>query len=777
MMKLKTENLGSAEIREDKPRSDTLGKVTGKTAYTEDLPSPHGMVYGAMLCSPHAHARIRSIDTSKTCRLPGVLGVLDRDHLDGVHPVRELPRNLWKLPDDQPFLAIDKVRFEGEIVAAVAAEDLRTARMAAQTIEVEYEILPPLFDPAKALDLDAPILHESKGTNLVLEDHLSWGDVEQGFKEADVVFEDTYTSPFMFHHPMEPVGVGIAQFANDEMTIWTPTSSPFVNGQEVAKFFGLDPDQVRIRVPPIGGHFGSKAITNSMLAALILSRKTGRPVKLVPTISESFRMNARHAMIYRAKVGVKRDGTLTALDVQLLSDTGAYTTAAQIATHNMVVGSRGAYRIPHLRVHARCVYTNKVPAGHTRATGQVQSTWGVECVMDDAARRLGMDPLDFKKKNVLHRSELVAENTLPLDTDYFELIDKAIGAIQWDGRPQAKSKIGVLTARSRRLVRGKGASVSLRPGGGVTGGDRTYAMVTMDTSGKVKVQHNAPDPGQGTHNLFGIIVSKALGIPQSDVQVSPADTVWKLPFSGVIAQQTTVQMGNAVKNACDNLTREVIGVACQAKGGSPKEWRLIDGRLCRAEASFSFSDVLQPMGEAGSIKSIGFYSPPPRKGKSPYGGVTHWSPGAAAAEVEVDRETGEFRVLQFAVVVDAGRALHYRSAQSQMLGGAVMGVGHALFEEEIYEEGQLLNGDPFQYRLPLMVDIPPAFHALMVENGDGPGPFGSKGMSQTSIVTVAPAIANAICDALGVRVRSLPITPEKILHAMGKLNPAVPNTK
>lgn len=758
-----------AESREEKPRSDTLGKVTGKTAYTEDLPNLHGLVYAAMLSSPHAHARIRSIDASKALRTPGVLAVLDRDNLEGIHPVRELPRNLWKLPDDQPFMAIDKVRFEGEIVAAVAAQDLRTARSAVESIEVEYEILPPLFDAAKALAPEAPILHESKGTNLVLEDSLAWGDVERGFKEADHIFEDAYASPFMFHHPMEPIGVGIAHFANDEITIWTPTSSPSPNGQEVAKFFGLDPDQVRIRVPPIGGHFGSKAITNSMLAALILSRRTGRPVKLVPTIGESFRMNARHAMVYKARIGVKKDGTLTALDVEILSDTGAYTTAAQIATHNMVVGSRGAYRIPHFRVRARCVYTNKVPAGHTRATGQVQSTWGVECAMDDVARKIGMDPFDFKRKNVLQRAELVAENTLPLDTDYFELIDKAVGAIHWDGRATPKSRADAAPARAPRLARGKGLSVSLRPGGGVTGGDRTYAMVTMDTQGVVKVQHNAPDPGQGTHNLFGIIVSKALGIPQSQVQVCPADTVWKLPFSGVIAQQTTVQMGNAVKNACDNLKQELIGIACQTKGGRPEEWRLVEGRLCLAEASFSFAEVLQTMGEGGSVKSIGFYSPPPRKGRSPYGGVTHWSPGAAAAEVEVDRETGAFRVLQFAVVVDAGRALHHRSARSQMLGGAIMGVGHALFEEEIYEEGQLQNGDPFQYRLPLMADIPQAFHGLMVENGDGPGPFGSKGMSQTSIVTVAPAIANAIADALGIRVPSLPITPEKILRALGKL--------
>lgn len=762
-------NLEASESQEEKPRIDTFWKVTGKAAYTEDLPDLPGMVYGAMLLSPHAHARIRSIDSSKARRIPGVLGVLDRENLEGLNPVRPLQRHLWKLPDDQPFVAIDKVRFEGEVVAALAAEDLRTARRAVEFIAVEYEPLPPLFDAAKALEPGAPLLHESKGTNLVLEDKWLWGDIEQGFKEADHIFEETYTSPFMYHYPMEHIGVGIGQFANGEITIWTPTSSPFANNQEVAKFFGLDPDRVRIRVPYIGGHFGSKGITNSMLAALILSQRSGRPVKLVPSIEESFRQNARHAMVYKAKVGVKASGALTAIDVELLSDTGAYTTAAAVATHNMVVGSRGAYRIPHFRSHARCVYTNKVPAGHTRATGQVQSTWGIESTMDNVAHKIGMEPFEFRKKNVLGREELVAQGTLPLDTNYFELMDKAIGAIHWDGHSTPRRQTEADSAAAPRLVRGKGLSVSLRPGGGVTGGERTYAMVTLDSQGAVKVQHNAPDPGQGTHNLFSIIVSKALGIPQSQVQVTPADTVLKLPFSGVIAQQTTVQMGNAVKNACDNLKQELIGVACQTKGGKPEEWQVVDGRLCLAEVSFSFADVIRPMGEGATLKSIGFYSPPPRKEGSAYGGVSHWSPGAAAAEVEVDRETGEFRVLEFSVVVDAGRALHYRSAKSQMEGGAIMGFGHALFEEEIYDEGQLQNGDPFQYRLPLMPDIPRAFTALMVENGDGPGPFGSKGMSQTSIVTVAPAIANAICDALGVRVRSLPITPEKILTALGKL--------
>lgn len=755
----------SADNWADQPRIDSLEKVTGQAKYVEDLPDLPGMAFGANLLSPYSHARILAIDSSKAERLPGVLAVLHRERLEGLDSM--LPAHsheIFKLSSDQPFIATDKVRFDGELVAQVVAEDFRTARRAAELIEIEYEPLPPVLDAEEALAPGAPLLHEARGTNLLLEDKLEWGDVKKGFQEAERIFEESYTSPSMFHHPMENVGSCIAQFIGGEIALWAPTASPFRDAQEIGQIFGLDPDQVRVRVPYVGGGFGSKILTGSMLAALFLSRKIGRPVKLCSSAEESFRHTARHAMVYKAKIGVKSDGILTALDVELLVDTGAYTTGAATVTHNAVISAWGCYRLPHFRCYARCAYTNRVPASHTRATGKVQTTWGVECAMDSAARQLGMEPIDFRVKNVLSRGEFVAKETPNMDTDYLELMRRATAAIQWDGRA---SKRVTGRAASSRLARGRGLVLSLRHGS--QGGGRAYAMVSLDSRGILKIMHNAPEIGQGTHNLMSVVASRVLGIPQGQIQVGQPDTHIDLPFAGVSAQRTTVQMGRAVENGCEKLKQELVALACQTKGGSPEEWRVAEGRLWRAENGFSFGEIVRTLGERSALKCIGFHSAPRTNKGSAFGGVDHWAPSAAAAEVEVDCETGEIRVTQFSVVADAGKALHYPSAKAQVDGGVVMGFGHALFEEMIYQEGQILNADPFQYRLPVMQEIPESFHSSMLENHDGPGPFGSKGMSQTSIVTVAPAIGNAIYDAVGVRMRSLPITPEKILKALGKL--------
>ena len=759
------ENLKSKIGNQESPRIDLQAKVTGAAKYLDDLPDLPGMAYGATLLSPYSHARIRAIDSSKAERLPGVLGVLHRDRLDGLNPLLPAHRHeLFNLKPDQPFVATDKVRFDGELVAIVAAEDMRTAKHAVELIEIDYEPLPPVFDASEALAPGAPVLHESRGTNLLLEDKLEWGDVKQGFKEAERIFEEVYTSPAMFHHPMEPIGGCVAQFVNDEINLWAPTTSPFRDSGEIGHFFGLDAEKVRVRVPYVGGGFGAKIITSAIYGALFLSRRIERPLRLAPSAEESFRQNSRHAMVYKAKIGVKSDGTLAALEVDLAVDTGAYTTGATTVTHNAVISAWGCYRIPHLSIHARCAYTNKVPASHTRATGKVQTTWGIECAIDSVARQIGMDPLEFRKKNAFRRGEFVAKGTPAMDTDYGELMAEATTAIEWDGRSAAPND----TPASRTgVARGRGMALSLRHGS--QGGGRAYAMATVDARGVVKIHHNTPEIGQGTHNLINVVAARTLGIPQSEVRVGQPDTAMQLPFGGVSAQRTTMQMGKAVENACENLKQELIRLASQAKGGKPEEWQVQEGRLLRAERSFTFSEIVRTLGGTAVLKSIGSHSPPPTVRESAFSGMDHWAPSAAAAEVEVDCETGELHVLRFAVIADAGKAIHYPSAKAQVEGGAVMGFGHALFEEVVYQDGQMMNGHTSQYRLPVMGDIPADLYASMVENEDGPGPFGSKGMSQTSIVTVAPAIGNAIYDAIGVRVRSLPITPEKILRGMGKL--------
>jgi CO/xanthine dehydrogenase Mo-binding subunit len=755
------------DIPPGQPRIDLRDKVTGRAQYVEDLLDLPSMAFGAALLSPYSHARILSIDSSEAEKCPGVLAVLHRERLDGLNPMLTVPRHEhFKLHDDQTFIAVDKVRFDGELVAAVVAEDLRSARQAVERIRVEYDPLPAVFDAAEALAPNAPILHEDRGTNLLLEDKLEWGNVEEGLRLADYVFEEVYTSPSMFHHPMECIGGCIVRFVNGEIDLWAPTSSPFRDAIEIAHFFKIDPEKVRLRTPYIGGGFGSKILTSGMIAAIFLSRKIARPVRIVPLAEESFRQNSRHAEVYKAKVGVRADGILTALDVDLLVDTGAYTTGGATATHNSVISAWGCYRIPHLRIIGRCAYTNKVPAGHTRATGKVQTTWGIECAMDSVARQMGIDPFEFRKKNVLLRDEFVAKGTPLMDTDYTDLMDQALAGVGWNGvsnRDPAKSAAASVSP----WVRGRGMALSLRHGS--QGGGRAYAIITLDTQGLVTIQHNAPEIGQGTHNVMSVVASQTLGIPQSQIRVRQPDTAVNLPFTGVSAQRTTMQMGKAVQNASETLKREILALAAQVKGGAPEEWQFLDGRLYRAENGFSLVEILRALGGNAVLKCVGYNDAKPVQKDSAFSGMDHWAPSAAAIELEVNRETGELRILQYAVVADAGKALHYPSAKAQVEGGAVMGFGHALFEEIIYQDGQMQNGDPFQYRLPVMKDIPEAFHASMLEKQDGPGPFGSKGMSQTSIVTVAPAIGNALCDALGIRLRSLPMSPEKILRSMAKL--------
>jgi len=754
------------EIQGAAPRIDLKDKVTGRAQYVEDLPDLPNTIYGAPLLSSYSHAKILSIDSAEALKMPGVLGIVDRDHLDGVNPrLKVAPHEHFKLIDDQDFVAIDKVRYDGDHVALIVAEDLHTAERAVEKIHVEYEPLPSVFDAGEALAAGAPILHEERGSNLLLEDSLIWGDVDEGFRQAERVFEETFSSPSMFHHPMEPVGGCLVHYMNGEVNMWLPTSSPMRDAAEFAHFLGLEPDKVRLRVPYVGGGFGSKIPTTANFAALLASRRLGRPVRLVPSAAYSFRQNSRHAEVFKAKVGVKADGTITALDVDLLVDTGAYTTGGATAAHNSVISAWGCYRIPNLRIKGRCVYTNKVPAGHTRATGKVQTTWGIECMMDGVARQLGMDPYEFRKKNALMRGDFVCKGTPRMDTDYLDLMAEAIAGIGWDGKSNLTPSMD--STNGSRWARGRGMALSLRHGS--QGGGRAYAMVTMDARGVVTIQHNAPEIGQGTHNLFSVIAAQTLSLRQEQVRVRTPDTAVSLPFAGVSAQRTTMQMGNAVHNACNDLKRDLLGIAAQAKGGKAEEWQLIQGRLCWGETSFAIADIIRLIGGGVVLKAVGYHSVPPMVKDSAFAGMDHWAPSGAAVDLEVNRDSGELRILGYAVIADAGKAIHYPSAKSQVDGGAVMGFGHALFEETIYQEGQFQNGDPFQYRLPVMEDIPQNFYSSMLEKGDGPGPFGSKSMAQTSIVTVGPAIGNAIYDALGVRIRSLPITPEKILRAMGKL--------
>lgn len=767
---------------EDAERIDLRDKVTGRAVYIDDLPDPPGTVHAVPLHSIHSHARIVSIDSSRAQALPGVLGVLDRNNLDGLNPhvrVGEYAGRTGEfgLTAHQHFLTVDKARFDGDLVAMVAATDRRTAQRAAELIEIDYEPLPALFTVNEALAPGAPLIHEDLPGNVACEDSFEWGEVDEALAKADRVIEMTFDTANAYHHPMEPVGSCLAIWSPDDVVLWLPTNKPFNPMVQVAELFGIDRATVRVRVPEIGGAFGAKQQHPVTMGAIALSRRLGRPVRVMATEEQSFRSTARHAASWTGRVGVRHDGTLVGLDVRILADTGAYFTGARLVTRNMCISSWGCYRLPSFRVRATTAYTNKVPAASFRATGKTQTTFAIECLMDHAAREVGLSPLAFRERNVLKRGEYVADawlvkgheyeaDTPPMDMDFDDMMKKVTTAIGWDGKPASPRPPGATK------VRGRGMALSLRHG--AQGGGRAYAMASIDGHGQVRISHAAPDLGEGAFNMIAVVAAHAMGIPVERVTVEWPDTAHGLNFEGSSAQRTTVHMGNAVKNACDALKREIVDAAIQLRGGTPDDWRCEVGRVWLGDASWAYEEVIGGFTTAPSfeghveLKGLGSYSYAPSEDKA-FGGLDHWAPGAATAEVEVDVATGEITLTKVAVVADTGKVLHFGSARGQVEGGAVMGIGLALNEELVYSDGALQNGDALQYRLPMMRDIPEDFTTDLIENGDGPGPFGSKGMAQTSIPCLTPAINNAIRDAIGVHLMSAPLTPEKVLRALGKL--------
>lgn len=767
---------------QERPRTDAYDKVTGRTAYIDDLPLLPLTAHAVTVRSPYSHARIVRIDSSRALAVPGVLAVLDRDHLEGIDATVSIGEYGAERHDaadrvrDQGLLAIEKARFDGDLVAMVAAEDRATAERAAQLVEVEWEVLEPVYGYDAAVAEGAPLVHDDLPDNTAIEDSLEWGDVDAGFAAADEVFEEEWYGGSMFHHPMEPATSCIADFRGDQLDLWAGTHKPFAVPALVADTFGIPRENVRVRVPPIGGGFGAKQITPAMFGAAALSRRIGRPVKYVATEAESFRSTSRHAITYRAKVGVQRDGTLVALDVDLRIDTGAYFTGAGLVTHNACISAWGCYRLPHFRVRGQAVYTNQVPSASFRATGKNQTTFGVECTLDSVARRLGLPAAELKKRNALRRGEYVTDvwrvrgepyeaDTPPLDTDFTELVDRALAGIGWDGVTTGDDG----TPREGSIVRGRGLALSLRHG--AQQGGRAHAMVSTDTSGVVTVHHNAPDLGTGVFNMLAVVCAQELGIDLEQVRVGLPDTNNLMPFGGTSAQRTTVQMGNAVQDACRGLARELGAAAAQARGGSPDDWTVRDGRVTDGSQSYGLGEVAGLYHGSVTLRAIGSYSYAPSADKA-FHGLDSWAPGAAAAEVLVDLDLGEVRVVRYAIVGDAGKTIHHMSSQRQLEGGVILGLGGALFEELQYGGDQLLNGHPFRYPMPKLENTPP-FHVSIVENADGPGPFGAKGLSQTSLPCVAPAIGNAIRDATGVYLHATPFTPERVLDGLGRLRPAV----
>jgi CO/xanthine dehydrogenase Mo-binding subunit len=747
-------------IGESPERQDARAKVTGRARYTADLRVP-GMVEGAVLRSPYPHARIAGIDTEDAARLPGVLAVLTAADLADVDPY------FGQALRDQPVLAIDRVRYGGEPVAAVAAIDARTAEAAARRIAVRYEPLAAVLDVDAALAPGASALHEPRPRSTLFPDvrditpdvtrnvahrfAYRRGDPDAAFRDPDLlVFDDTFTLPSVHHHALEPHGA-IAHHQGRELTVWAGTQYPFATRQMLAEMFGLPQSRVRVIVPYVGGGFGSRELMGVVPLAAALSRKAGVPVRVLASAEDTARTVVRGAARVRLRTAVRRDGTLVARRGEIHLATGAYANQGPRLAKKTGYRIVGPYRIPHVAVESSAVYTNTVPVGAYRGFGAPEVCWAYESQMDTIAAALGLDPVALRRKNLLGRGEEYAPGDRPVDSDLPAALDCLVERAGVSARRPAGTGVGLACA--------------IKDGGGTR--TSSTAVVRLHHDASATVVASSAELGQGVQTVLAQIAAAELGLSVGRVAVTAPDT-GVTPFDQrTNASRATALLGSAVQAAARDVAAQARGIAAEALGVSPAACRLEGGAVLAGDRRLDLGEVIQRFfrDAGGELIGYGYYRP--AAARATLGATaSFWEIGLGAARVAVDRETGAVTVEGYVTLSDAGRAIDPAGVEGQDLGGAMMGLGPALFEACVYDAGQLLNPSLVDYRLPLFSDLPAGLEAVAIEGGGGPGPYGAKGVAEGSIIPVAPAVANAIAAATGARIRDLPLTPERVWRAL-----------
>jgi CO/xanthine dehydrogenase Mo-binding subunit len=748
----------------DARRVDGIEKVTGKALYTGDLRLP-GMAYARILRSPLAHARLLKVDASKAKEMSGVIATLTRDD------IKDLNYKYGATYKDQAIVAVDKVRYVGDPVAAVLAEDPAIAEQALDLIEVEYEELPKVTNIDEATAPGAIQVHPGDvaraelrgsvygaperfgGTNICYYLGFSRGEVVKGFAEADHVFEDTFRFQKVQHCSLE-AHVNIAHYDGDRLTVWASCQDPFTLRDHLSGIFRLPLSRVRVIVPCVGGAYGGKLYVKAEPIAAALSWRTRRPVKLALSVSESFKTITRHPARVTVKTGVNKNGKLVARECQVFMDTGAYADAGPRVAQKAGYRALGPYNIPYAKVEAHGVYTNTVPAGAFRGFGALQVTWAYESQMDMIAARLGLDPLEFRLKNLLKKGDLYTAGDTPVDCDLKEGLLKVADAIKWRQMPGKPN-------------RGKGISCCIKDAGG------TYkvagATVKMSSDGSVVLLIGTVELGQGPRTALSQIVAEELAIDLDQIVVAQLDTDVTPYDISTSASSSTVVMGTAVLRATQDAKKQLLQCAAKVMKKKADSLTLKEGKVvARGGEGISYSKVIVEFfgSKAGEIIGKGLYKDK-RSNKAILGSTTtFWEVGWGAVEVEVDTETGVIHLLNYVSAADAGKAINPGQCVGQDEGAVMFGIGHTLMEEMVYEDGQLLNPNYVDYRVPTFKDLPDRLHTILIENGNGPGPYGSKGMGEGGLLPVASAIANAVSRAVGVRIQDLPLTPVKVWQAL-----------
>ncbi|MDE2766307.1 MAG: xanthine dehydrogenase family protein molybdopterin-binding subunit [Chloroflexota bacterium] len=733
------------------PRVDAEEKTSGRAKYTTDLALP-GMAYAKLALSPLPHARIVSIDASRARALPGVYAVLTAAELTGMETHYGSDRK------DRPIVAMGKVRFEGEPIAAVAAVDLAKAEEAVELIEAEYEELPPVIGLEAALAGESEPVQE---TNVCHRYEVAWGDAAGAMAACDHVFEDTFTFPMVYHYAMEPHAV-IADYQADRLSVWSSAQHPFLVRAELARVFRKRLDQVRVVVPYVGGGYGSKSYTKIEPLAAALSRLAGRPVRLALSVEEAMKTVRRHATRATIRTGVQADGTFVARECRVELDTGAYTDNGVRVTERAADRLPGPYRFEHLRSEAVGLFTNTTPAGSFRSIGGPQGAWACESHTDNIAHALGIDPLELRLKNLVRPGEELLRGRRRLEADLAAPLAEVARGFGWhDYEP---------VSTAPHLKRGVGMACAVANAGAspISG-----AFVRLHADGSATVHVGTTEIGQGSRSALAQIAAEELRLPLSSVRVIASDTD-AVPYDrSTGASRSTTLAGLAVHDAAADARAQMEDAAARYFETFAEQVALAEGSASFEGESISYGALIGQVfgGAGGEIVGRSAITPDHPSGKLAEDPV-FWEVSMGFAEVEVDTETGRVRVLRYTSVADPGKAINPAQVEGQDEGAAMQGVGHTLFEEMRYEEGQLMNPNLIDYRVPTFGDLPDEFHTVLLERGDGPGPYGAKGVGEGGIVAVAPAVANALFNATGARIRDLPLTPERVWRALRETNDA-----
>jgi len=737
-------------------------KVTGRAQYLDDIDLP-GMLHAKILRSPHAHARIVKIDTSKASSLPGVKAVITAADCPN------LPFGL-DVPDARIF-AETKVRYAGDEVAAVAAETPKIARDALRLIDVQYEILPALFSPEEALQEGAPLIHEDKPGNLAKSYALERGDVDRDFASCDYVFEEEFFSSRVTPCYLEPFGAIARWEPDDRLTVWTGIQGAFQARAEIARALGMNPSEITVKVPTIGGAFGGKIwIRNFHPITALLARRAKRAVKFVLSRPEEF-VASRHRVPARItiKLGMLKDGTLVCKETKIVADNGAYSWAAPKIVLNMSLRTDCLYRFRSVRTRSFLAYTNTTPTSGFRGYGNAQSHFAQECMIDVCARRAGLDPVEVRLKNAVRQGDLTLHGWKVKSCGLTECIEKARAAIVRGRKPKED--------QDGKIKRGVGLACMNHVSGNRAGNnfDGSSSMVRFQEDGKLVLYHGESDMGQGARTVLAQIAAETLGIRPEDVLVMPIDTDVSPFCFGSYSSRVTTVAGKAAYLASMQVREQLLKLAGRLLEAAPEDLDIREGRIFvrgSERAGISVADVckaaIRTQATVGLTAYVAYDPPTEGADENFYGDYSSaYTYAAQAVEVEVNTETGQIRVLRVAAAHDVGRAVNPNGIRGQIYGGVAQGAGWALYGNIIYEGGRLQNNSLRNYTLVTVTDMPEV-EPIIVETNDPVGPYGAKGIGEPALIPMPPAVANAVQDAVGVRIRDLPITAEKIFF---KLHP------